>query len=76
VVSIYTNGVKLQKDGYIDELKQAGLDSVSMSIHNPNYHSGTVWKSVQKGLINAAKSRVKFGQVSFTVESRREVEHL
>ncbi len=25
--------------------------------------------------MNAAKSRVKFGQVSFTVESRREVEH-
>lgn len=75
VVSIYTNGVKLQKNGYIDELKQAGLDSVSMSIHNPNYHPGTVWKNVQKGLMNAAKSRVKFGQVSFTVESRREVEH-
>jgi organic radical activating enzyme len=73
-ISIYTNGVKLQKENYINELMEAGLCSVNMSIHNPSYHDLNIWKNVQRGLRNASQAGIKFGQVSFTVETKEEVE--
>lgn len=74
-VSIYTNGIKLQKPGYVETLKEAGLDTVNMSVHHPEYHEANVWKHVSKALNHVAECEIDLGQISFTVENKQQVNH-
>jgi hypothetical protein len=74
-VSIYTNGIKLQKPGYVDKLKAAGLDTINMSVHHPEYHEANVWKHVQKALNHVAECEIDLGQISFTVENKIQANH-
>jgi hypothetical protein len=73
--SLYTNGIKLQKKGYLEKLVKAGLNSVNMSIHHPNYHEANIWNYVSKGLIHVYECGIDLGQVSFTVENKKELNH-
>lgn len=73
--NLYTNGIRLQNRDYVKKLKQVQLDSVSMSIHNPNYHTDVIWKNVSKALSNVVEESISLGQVSFTVENKEQVNH-
>lgn len=74
-VSIYTNGIKLQKNGYVEKLAAAGLDTVNMSVHHPEYHEKNVWRHVSKALTHVADCGIDLGQISFTVESKKELNY-
>jgi organic radical activating enzyme len=74
-VAIYTNGIKLRDPDYVQELIEAKLNSVCMSIHNPDYHQTVIWDKVSAALTNVARSKLLLGQVSFTVESKDQVRH-
>jgi hypothetical protein len=74
-VSIYTNGIKLQKPGYVETLKAAGLDTVNMSVHHPEYHEANVWKHVSRALNHVAECEIDLGQISFTVENKQQVNY-
>lgn len=73
--NLYTNGIKLQNRNYVKKLSDVKLSSVSMSIHNPNYHSDVIWKNVSKALSNVIEEDISLGQVSFTVTNKEEVRH-
>jgi len=75
LVTVYTNGVKLQNKDYVKELAKVKLSSVCMSIHHPEYHSEKVWKNVSSALTNVIEEGIALAQVSFTVESREQVRH-
>ncbi len=72
-VDIYTNGVKLKNLDYVKELAASGINAISMSIHNSEYHKPVIWKNVCAALDNIIATRVQFGQVSFTVENKEHV---
>jgi hypothetical protein len=73
-VGIYTNGVKLSNMDYVKELADAGLNGLSMSVHNENYHKIGIWRNVQKALANVKTlNQFTLGQISFTVENKQEV---
>jgi len=72
-VSIYTNGLKLRDPDYVQELILAGVRTVSMSIHNPDYHHDTIWKKVDSALQNVSNAKMGLSQVGFTVESKDQV---
>jgi hypothetical protein len=74
-VSIYTNGIKLQKTGYVEKLAKAGLHTVNMSVHHPEYHKDNVWQHVSKALIHVANCGIDLGQISFTVENKKELNY-
>jgi len=74
ICSVYTNGIRLQNEQYLNSLKNAGLKWINMSIHHQDYHNEKVWKNVNKTLINLINSDLNFGQLSFTVESKEQVE--
>jgi hypothetical protein len=69
----YTNGVRLRDKDYVKRLKDGGLCGLSMSIHNPEYHTDKVWSWVMEGLKNVLDANIPLGQISFTVESQEQV---
>lgn len=73
LVTVYTNGVKLQNKDYVKTLSDVKLSSVCMSIHHPNYHSPKVWKNVSLALSNVIDQGIALAQVSFTVETKEQV---
>jgi len=73
--SIYTNGIKLQKEDYLKILADAGLDTINMSIHHPEYHEGNIWKNVSKAITNSVNSGIELGQISFTVENKKQLNY-
>lgn len=72
-VDIYTNGVKLKNLDYVKELAGSGINAISMSIHNSEYHKPAIWRNVCTALDNIISAGVQFGQVSFTVENKDHV---
>jgi len=63
ITGINTNGRRLARDGYIEELKNAGLDHIQITFesHFPEIHDRMVnhpgaWQETVKGLENALKS--------------------
>jgi len=72
--TIYTNGVRMRDRSYVNRLRDAGLAACSMSVHHPDYHTDKVWGWVTEGLRNVIDSGIQLGQVSFTVESPKQVE--
>lgn len=72
-VDIYTNGVKLKDKNYVTELLKAGLNGISMSIHNSEYHKPAIWKNVCVALDNVISAKIGIGQISFTVENEQHV---
>jgi hypothetical protein len=74
-VSIYTNGIKLQKSGYVESLAKVGLDTVNMSVHHPEYHEANVWKHVSTALNHIADCNIDLGQISFTVENKQQLNY-
>ena len=73
--SIYTNGIKLQNKEYLQSLADVGLDTINMSIHHPEYHEGNIWKNVSKAIINSVNSGIELGQLSFTVENKKQLNY-
>jgi hypothetical protein len=74
-VLIYTNGVKLNDMKYVQQLKAAGLSSINMSIHNPDYHNPKIWEQISQGIKNVVRSNIDLGQISFTVENKQQAEY-
>jgi Radical SAM superfamily len=73
-VAVYTNGVKLSDMSYVQELADAGLRVLCISVHNENYHKIGIWRNVQKALANVIEiQKFGIGQISFTVENKQEV---
>ena len=72
-VSIYTNGIKLYDPKYVEMLKASDLNTINMSVHHPEYHKEGIWKLVSKSLQNIADNDIDLGQVSFTVESKAQL---
>ena len=75
LVTVYTNGVKLQNKDYVKELSAVKLTSICMSIHHPDYHNNKVWKNVSSALTNVIEEGIALAQVSFTVENKEQVRH-
>jgi organic radical activating enzyme len=74
-VMMYTNGLKIRDKEYLQSLVDSGLNLISMSIHNPEYHNAAVWKKVDQALQNIAESSIMIAQLSFTVESKQQVRY-
>jgi organic radical activating enzyme len=74
-VLVYTNGVKLQNADYVRELADSGLDTISVSVHHPEYHEANVWKHVSRAMTNIADTNITLGQISFTVENKTQMNH-
>lgn len=72
-VAIYTNGVKLSNEEYLQTLIDAELDEISVSIHHKDYHNDKIWNITWKTLSNLIQSKIFLGQVSFTIESKEEL---
>lgn len=72
-VDMYTNGVKLKDPAYVQQLVDAGLHGISMSIHNSEYHKPAIWRNVCTALDNIINLRLVLGQISFTVENKDHV---
>ncbi len=72
-VSIYTNCIKFKDAEYLQSLIDAGLDVVCMSIHHPEYHKESIWKSISQGIENIANSNVQLGQLGFTCNNKEQV---
>jgi len=73
--SIYTNGIKLQNYNYVKKLKESNLAAINMSVHHPEYHESNVWPNVQKAIDNCVAQDIGFGQISFTVETKKQLEY-
>ncbi len=76
MIGIYTNAIKLADPAYVTALEAAGLYTVSISVHNPNYHKESLWEKVVAGVNNIVKTKkIDIGQISFTVENIEEVRY-
>ena len=64
---IYTNGLKFADKNYAREIKNAGIERASFSVHSSQYHHQKVFERVIQGLLNAKEAEIPFGQISFTV---------
>ncbi|MCR6633151.1 MAG: radical SAM protein [Magnetospirillum sp.] len=64
---IYTNGIRLAERARVAALVAAGLDGVSLSVHDSAYHSPKVFAKVAAALDNVMAAGLALGQVSFTV---------
>ena len=75
LANLYTNGIKLQNKNYVKKLANSKLSSINISVHHPNYHSDIIWKNVSKALYNVIEENIQLGQISFTVETKEQVNY-
>jgi len=76
----YSNGVRLKDKEYLLKLCNSGLENLSLSVHDENYHNKNVWKSVQECLSNVQElietkviSKNFLGQISFNIKDEQNV---
>jgi Predicted Fe-S oxidoreductases len=65
---IYSNGIRLADPALVDALASAGLDGLSLSLHDGAYHGPKPFAKVLKALENVVAAGLPLGQVSFTVD--------
>lgn len=76
MIGIYSNGIKLAEPGYVEKLEQAGLETINLSVHNPEYHKEQLWQRIQTGVeLVVNNTNLGLGQISFTVENLDEVRY-
>lgn len=64
---IYTNGIRLADAGRVAALKEAGLDGLSLSVHDTAYHNDKVAAKVAQAVANVMAAGLPIGQLSFTI---------
>ncbi len=64
---IYTNGIRLAEPDRVAALAEAGLDGVSVSVHDAEYHGPKMFAKMLRGLANVTEAGLPLGQVSFTI---------
>jgi hypothetical protein len=74
-VGMVSNGIRLADRNYFKKLEDAGMNDISISVHNPKYHKDAIWKKISKGLDNLLDSKIQIGQIGFTVETQDEVDY-
>lgn len=72
-VMIYTNGIKLESEQYVESLKQADLDLVALSLHLPSYIGEKAHGSKVKGLVNLKKFGIKVDHLAFSLRDMGDV---
>ena len=73
-VMIYTNGIKLEDEAYLQSLTDAGLDLIALSLHLPTYIGDKAYGSKIKALNNIKNQHTKLDHLAFSLRDMDDVE--
>lgn len=72
-VGIYTNGIKLADSFYLQELIQAGIESIALSLHPKNHSEPKIYEKKMVAIENLKKIDKKLDHVSFVISDLNEL---
>ena len=73
-ISIYTNGIRLEDEAYLDSLEKAGLIRICLSLHLPSYVGQKAFDTKLRAIGNIKNTKIALDHVAFSLRTVSEME--